>query len=76
MKNLHENLSDPSQYVSINGYKSSLAAINFSVPQGSVLCPLLFSLYVSNFNQARKFCKVHLFAEDTILLCLSNSIKK
>ena len=69
-------LSNRSQYVSINGYESGLAAINCGVPQGSVLGPLLFLLYINDLNQAIKFCKVHHFADDTNLLCLSNSIKK
>ena len=69
-------LSNRSQYVSINGYDFSLAAINFGVPQGSVLGPLLFLLYINDLNQAIKFCKVHHFADDTNLLCLGNSIKK
>ena len=69
-------LSNRSQYVSINGYESSLAVINCGVPQGSVLGPLLFLLYINDLNQAIKFCKVHHFADDTNLLCHSNSIKK
>ena len=69
-------LSNHSQYVSINGYDSGLATINCSVPQGSVLGPLLFLLYMNDLNQAIKFCKVHHFADDTNLLCLGNSIKK
>ena len=64
------------QYVCINGYESGLAAINCGVPQGSVLGPLLFLLYINDLNQAIKSCKVHHFADDTNLLCLSNSIKK
>ena len=69
-------LSNCNQYVSINGYESGLAALNCGVPQGSVLGPLLFLLYINDLNQAIKFCKVHHFADDTNLLCLSNSIKK
>ena len=69
-------LSNLSQYVSINGYDCGLAAINYGVPQGSVLGPLLFLLYINDLNQAMKFCKVHHFADDTNLLCLGNSIKK
>ena len=33
-------------------------------------------LYINDFNQAIKFCKVHHFVNGTNLLCLSNSIKK
>ena len=71
-------LSNRNQYISINGYESGLAAINCGVPQGSVLGPLLFLLYINDLNQAIKFSKVHHFADDTylLLLCLSNSIKK
>ena len=62
-------LSNCNQYVSINGYESGLAAINCGVPQGSVLGPLLFLLYINDL-------KVHHFADNTNLLYLSNSIKK
>ena len=33
-------------------------------------------LYINDLNQAIEFCKVHHFAKDTNLQCLSNSIKK
>ena len=69
-------LSNRNQYVSINGFDSGLKSINCGIPQGSVLGPLLFLLYINDLNQAIKFCKVHHFADDTNLLCLSNSIKK
>ena len=64
------------QYVSIIGYESGLAALNCGIPQGSVLGPLLFLIYINDLNQTIKFCKVHHFVDDTNLLCLSNSIKK
>ena len=69
-------LSNRNQYVSINGYESSLAALNCGGHQGSVLGPLLFLLYINDLNQTIKFCKVHHFADDNNLLCLSKSIKK
>ena len=69
-------LSNRHQYVSINGYESGLAALNCAIPQGSVLEPFLFLLHINDLNQAIKFCKVHHFADDTNLLCLSNSLNK
>ena len=32
--------------------------------------------YINDLNQAIKFCEVHHFADESNLLCLSNSIKK
>ena len=62
--------------VSINGYDSSLTKIRCGVPQGSVLGPLLFLLYINDLNQAIQFCKVHHFADDTNLLYLGELSKK
>ena len=50
--------------------------MNCGVPQGSVLGYLLFLLYIIDLNQAIKFCTVYHFADDTNLLCHSNSTKK
>ena len=69
-------LSNRKQFVSINGYDSGLAEIKYGVPQGSVLGPLLFLLYINDLNQAIKFCKVHHFADDTNLLYVGKSIKE
>ena len=69
-------LSNRKQYVSINGYDSNLADVKFGVPQGSVLGPLLFLVYINDLNQALKFCKVHHFADDTNLIHFSKSVNR
>ena len=69
-------LPNRNQYVSINGFDFGLAAINCDVPQGSILGLVLFLLNINDLNQALKFCKVHHFADDTKLLCMSNFINK
>ena len=48
-------LSNRSQYVSINGYDSGLAAINCCVTHGSVLGSLQFLLHINNLKQAIKY---------------------
>ena len=69
-------LSIRKQYVSINGYDSNLADVKFGVPQGSVLGPLLFLVYINDLNQALTFCKVHHFADDTNLIHFSKSVNR
>ena len=63
------------QFVTINGFKSSLCDMNFGVPQGSVLGPLLFLIYINDLSVSVKNSIVHHFADDTNLLYINKSIK-
>ena len=64
------------QFVNINGFDPESNAICCGGPQGSTLGPLLFLIYINYLHFAMKYCKVHLFADNTNLLNFNNSIKK
>ena len=49
--------------------------MRYGVPQGSVLGPLLFLIYINDLHNAIKFSTVHHFADDTNLLISDASIK-
>ena len=63
------------QFVSINGYKSNPADVKCGVPQGSILGPLLFLIYINNLHVAIKYSEVHHFADDTNLLNFKSCVK-
>ena len=72
---LKSYLSDGKQFVSVNGYNSDLMPVDCGVPQGSVLGPLLFLIYINDLHKAIQYCKVHHFADDTNLFHTSKSVK-
>jgi hypothetical protein len=57
-------LDTRSQYVQYNGVKSTPSFISLGVPQGSVLGPLLFLLYINDLPNATKLGYMRLFADD------------
>ena len=61
-------LYERKQTVQINGIKSSTLTIKCGVPQGSVLGPLLFLIYINDIYRISTVLKFHLFADDTSIL--------
>ena len=66
-------LTNRKQCVSILGYVSSYKTIDYGVPQGSVLGPLLFLLYINDLNKSIKHSDTTHYADDTHLLNISDS---
>ena len=67
LKLIEDYLKHRKQYVCINAASSSLKEFTIGVPQGSVLGPLLFIIYVNDLlNMSNDHLKI-LFADDTVL---------
>ena len=68
-------LSNRKQYVSINNSKSLLYDISCGVPQGSILGPILFIIYINDLNSVSQQLRNIMFADDTNLFLTGNSIE-
>ena len=67
-------LRNRKQFVSINNTCSSYLDITCGVPQGSVLGPLLFLIYINDFQRCSSKLDFHLFADDSNLFYASKSL--
>lgn len=66
-------LSDRKYYVSIDGYSSMPFTAASGIPQGSVLGPLFFNLFINDISSCTSYSQCLLYADDMKLFkCISN----
>ena len=71
---IKEWLHNRKQRVILNGHKSEWQSVKSGVPQGSVLGPLLFLMYINDLEKNIK-CKVSKFADDTKIAASVKNVK-
>ena len=67
LKVFQSYLQNRKQYVDIDNICSDILPINTGVPQGSILGPLLFLIYVNDIDNASTLFKALIYADDTTL---------
>ena len=65
---IFDYLTSRLQYVRLNGLLSSAISTNTGAPQGTVLTPFLFSLYIADCRSTDESCPVAKFADATELV--------
>jgi hypothetical protein len=69
-------LTSRKQYVYSSGVSSDLLNVTHGVPQGSILGPLLFIIYINDIVKCSSVLRLLLFADDTTLLNSNKDFNK
>ena len=69
-------LSDRKQYVCINGKTSNIDNLSHGVPQGSILGPLLFLIFINDLPNIFPFAHFILYADDANIIVTGRTIEE
>ena len=71
---LRDYLSEREKYTVINGVPSENTKVASGISQGSILGPILFALYTSDLPKAVNTATTFLYADDTTMYCVGESV--
>ena len=74
LKLIHRNLNERQQRVKINGSFSTSRQTSLGAPQGSVLGPLLFNIYINDFFYLVKDTEICNYADDTTIFACGSDL--
>ena len=75
LKLMKSYLENRKQYVQFDTCTSDMKSIRNGVPQGSILGPLLFLIYINDFPNSSKLFNFLMYADDSTLFCCLEDIK-
>ena len=67
-------LTNRTQVVTFNNKVSSKKLINIGVPQGTILGPILFLIYVNDLSNCVRNAHVNIYADDVVIYTSNNNI--
>ena len=68
-------MSNRKQLIFCDDFKTEVNVFKCGVPQGSILGPLLFLIFVNDLSNSTKVLDPVLFADDTNLFCSDNNMR-
>ena len=73
---LEDYISARKQVVQLSGYQSGSKTITYGVPQGSILGPKLFSIFVNDLPESITSGDLFMFADDTTIFTIGKNTNK
>ena len=75
---IEDCLTDRHQFteIRVNGSRSQAGSISYGVPQGSLLGPKMFKIFVNDLPESVKEGEVYMYADDTTAYCVGKCIEE